>query len=138
MATKSIKIYSDGGARGNPGPAAAAFVVISDGRVNYKKAKYLGEATNNVAEYCGVLMALDWLVKDKVVSVKKIGFYLDSELVANQLSGNYKVKNENLKTLILKIKKLEEKSGINIVYKSVPRSKNKLADYLVNEVLDEN
>ncbi|MCH7640579.1 ribonuclease HI family protein [Patescibacteria group bacterium] len=139
MISKGLKIYSDGGARGNPGPSASAFVVIEEGKVIFKKSKYLGKNTNNFAEYTGVRMALDWLRKKyKKKGGERITLNVDSQLVVKQLSGEYKVKSKNLKPLILKIKELEKTVGARINYLSVPREKNKLADYLVNEVLDEN
>ena len=138
MTSKGLKIYSDGGSRGNPGPAAAAFVVIRDGKVIYKEYKYLGETTNNFAEHFGVLMAITWF-KRKLGDEKRnaVTFFLDSQLVANQLSGKYKVKSKRLKPLVLRIKILESTLSQSIHYTSVPRDKNKLADYLVNKALDE-
>ena len=139
MKSKGLKIYSDGGARGNPGRAASAFVVIEEGKVIYKKSRYLGKTTNNFAEYTGVRMALDWLRKEyKKKGGERITIYVDSQLVVKQLSGEYKVKSKSLEPLVLKIKKLEKIVGMVISYRSVPREKNKLADYLVNKVLDEN
>ena len=131
-----LTIYCDGGARGNPGPAASAFAVEKDGKVIYKNAKYLGSATNNIAEYNAVTLALGWLSKSSSIEsrVSSIELILDSELVAKQLSGLYKVKNQNLKKLFDTAKDLEEK----ISYSVVPRTKNKLADFLVNETLDSN
>ena len=139
MKSSGLKIYCDGGARGNPGPSASAFVVIEEGKVIFKKSKYLGKNTNNYAEYTGVRMALDWLRKKyKKKGGERITIYIDSQLVAKQLSGEYKVKSKNLEPLILKIKKIEKIVGMVISYRSVPREKNKLADYLVNKALDEN
>ena len=135
-----LTIYCDGGARGNPGPAASAFAVEKDGKVIYKNAKYLGSATNNIAEYIAVTLALGWLSKSSSIEsrVSSIELILDSELVAKQLSGLYKVKNQNLKKLFDTAKDLEEKIKIKISYSVVPRTKNKLADFLVNETLDSN
>lgn len=138
MTKKGLKIYSDGGARGNPGPAAAAFVAILEGKVIYKKSKYLGIKTNNFAEYSGVFMAFNWLTKEnELKGDRAVVFYLDSELVAKQLLGKYKVKNKTLKPFVSKIKKMENTLDLNISYEVVPRDKNKLADFLVNEVLNE-
>ncbi len=134
-----LMIYCDGGARGNPGPAASAFVVEENGKVIYKESKYLGVATNNVAEYTAVIISLNWLVKNQEdFSSDTITFVLDSELVAKQLSGLFKVKNENLRNLFFTIKTLEKKVNKKISYANVLRSKNKIADFLVNEKLDEN
>jgi ribonuclease HI len=132
-------IFSDGGARGNPGPAACAFVCISDtGSVVHKDSKYLGSATNNFAEYQGVIQALGWLNQNKNLMESSITFNLDSELVTNQINGTYKVKEATLKKLMLLIRNLLDKASTKIIFKSVPREKNKLADFLVNEELDRN
>jgi ribonuclease HI len=134
-----ISIYCDGGARGNPGPAASAFIVVKKGRVVHKGSKYLGETTNNVAEYQSALMALDWLDKRGNGDLEEgIVVNLDSELVTNQMSGKYKVKNQRLKGLFLKAKSIESRLPFKVFYKWSPRSKNRLADYLVNEELDKN
>ncbi|MEJ2347656.1 MAG: ribonuclease HI family protein [Patescibacteria group bacterium] len=134
-----ISIYCDGGARGNPGPAASAFIVVKKGRVVHKGSKYLGETTNNVAEYQSALMALDWLDKRGNGDLEEgIVVNLDSELVTNQMSGKYKVKNQRLKGLFLKAKSIESRLPFKVFYKWSPRSNNRLADYLVNEELDKN
>ncbi len=132
-----LKIYCDGGARGNPGPAAAAFIVEEEGRVIYRSSKYLGETTNNVAEYNAVVLALTWLNENlKRNPADEIYFILDSQLVAKQMSGFFKVKNPTLKKLFNLAKILEKKIQAKISYSFVPRIKNKLADFLVNKTLD--
>ncbi len=132
-----LKIHTDGGARGNPGPAASTFVVYDHlGEVIFSQGKYLGQATNNQAEYQAVEMAIDWLIKTKIN--EEVEFYLDSLLVINQLQGNFKIKNPELKTIWEKIKTniLENKLMVkSFVY--VPRAKNFLADSLVNKILDQ-
>lgn len=134
----SLKIYCDGGARGNPGPAAAAFVVEKNGKAIFKGHKFLGQSTNNVAEYSAVSLASRWLVKNIGEAIDEVYFVLDSELVAKQLAGVFKIKNENLKSLYFTIKELEERIPAKVFYTVVPRTKNRLADFLVNKVLDEN
>ncbi len=137
--SSDLKIYTDGGARGNPGPGACAFVVIERENVIYKESFFLGRSTNNEAEYNAVLMALRWLLKNKNKTKNDtITFILDSELVVRQLTGAYKVKSKNLKTLASKIKILEKEINKRFNYFSVRREENRLADRLVNEVLDEN
>lgn len=132
-----IFIYCDGGARGNPGPAASAFVAIQDGKVIHKASKYLGKATNNIAEYGSVLLALSWLFKNyKTASDLKIIISLDSELVTKQMSGLYKVKNTKLKEMFVKGKGIESMLSTKVLYKWTPRDKNRLADFLVNKELD--
>lgn len=131
---KHLSIYCDGGARGNPGPAAAAFVVTNDQRkVVYQQGKYLGEATNNQAEYEAVWMALNWLAQNHSDTEAK--FFLDSQLVVNQLQGKFKIKDPILKIKYLEIKTLIE-TGKIIHFIYVPRSKNFLADTLVNQTID--
>lgn len=134
---KTLNIFCDGGARGNPGPGAAAFVATGqDGSLITKKGIYLGVTTNNQAEYGGVLLAFSFLknLKEKPQSVN---FFLDSELITNQLLGRYKIKNQKLQQLVVKVKNIERELGIKTSYAHIPRSKNKQADLLVNKVLDE-
>lgn len=139
MKNNTLKIYSDGGARGNPGPAAAAFVVIEDGKVIHKDNEYLNKKTNNEAEYFGVLMGLKWLSDNQQEYLNyHISYNLDSELVTKQINGQYKIKSPNLKPLISKVQKLIEGIDNKIVFVSLPRSRNSLADSLVNQALDEN
>lgn len=134
--SKAIVIYCDGGARGNPGPAASAFVVLDDsGEVLTKKGFFLGKTTNNVAEYKAVIFALHD-IKNKPVKPEMINFFLDSELVVKQLTGFYKVKDKNLQQLVIEIKNLEKELNVLINYQAIPREKNKIADFLVNETLD--
>ena len=134
MDKSELKIYCDGGARGNPGPAASAFLVIENGKTIHKDSKYIGKATNNTAEYSAVLLALTWLDDERIMN-RNIRIFLDSKLVANQLSGNYKIKNENLLKFHNKIKSLERKSDNDYIYNYIPREKNEKADALVNIIL---
>lgn len=135
--TRKISIYSDGGSRGNPGPAAFAFVVIIDGDIIYEESKFLGKATNNVAEYKGARQAMRWLKENEKNYVGlTINFFLDSQLVVNQLNGEYKIKNRNLIPLAREIKKLQKEIDGQIVFNFVRRDKNKIADRLLNEKLD--
>ncbi|TSC85242.1 MAG: ribonuclease HI [Microgenomates group bacterium Gr01-1014_16] len=139
-----LNIYCDGGARGNPGPAASAFVVKdATGKTLHQQGFYLGIATNNIAEYTAVLKAVEWIIKFQPTS--EITFFLDSLLVVNQLKGVFKIKEPNLKIENLKIKKLIENCSpragsrgklqiSNFIY--VPREQNFFADKLVNQTLD--
>ncbi len=128
-----LKIYCDGGARGNPGPAAGAFVVLADNKEIAAEGKSFRVATNNEAEYGAVIMAMTWLLKNNAASVV---FYLDSELVVKQLNGVYKIKSKKLLPLAAKIKKLERDFSGKIKFENVRRGKNKRADQLVNQTLD--
>ncbi len=124
-----LKVYTDGGARGNPGPAACAFVIYDPaGNLREKRGKYLGKMTNNEAEYQGVIEALTSLADPE------LNFYLDSQLVVSQLNGIWKVKEPRLRVLLFKIRQLE--NGRKITYAYVPREQNRMADALVNETLD--
>jgi len=126
-------IFTDGGSRNNPGPAAIG-VVIGD----KEYAEYLGETTNNVAEYQAVIFALKkvrhLLGKEKLKNTE-IVINLDSELVANQLNGKYKILEPDLQPLFIKVWNLKfDFPNLNFHY--IPREKNKRADKLVNEILD--
>lgn len=132
-----IQIYCDGGSRGNPGPAACAFLVIKDGDIIYSKGKFLGMATNNIAEYSAVISALGWVNDNKKTMAGVVMFYLDSELVVRQLTGVYRVKEKTLLKLFLEAKEMERKFGKKIIFNHVLRSKNAEADLLVNKTLDD-
>ena len=137
--TTSVKIFSDGAARGNPGPAACAFVVILGGKMIHKDSKYLGIATNNVAEYNGVLLAMKWLKKsEEMKNIDKVTFYLDSQLVTRQLLGEYKIKNKNLIKLAGNIQSLEYDLPVQINFTAIPREKNTMPDSILNDTIDEN
>ena len=129
-----IRIFCDGGARGNPGPAAWAFVVELDKKIIHKASDFIGRATNNVAEYRALTAALSWLSLNLPKTDAQI--ILDSELVVKQMSGIFKIKNENLRNYFFEAKDLEKKIGAGISYKAVTRNKNILADFLVNKTLD--
>lgn len=136
----TLKIFTDGGARGNPGPAAAGFVAYDDaGNLRQKRGKYLGTATNNEAEYGAVIAALSYL-RDlgNLGDTEKVDFFLDSDLVVNQLNGLFKVKEPRLREFLVQIRQLEgQLSPIKVSYSYVPRAQNFEADALVNETLDQ-
>lgn len=132
MAT-TMKIYCDGGSRGNPGPSASSFVVYKDDTIIHEDSKYLGENTNNVAEYTALVMALEWASQKAKGDVEIV---LDSELVKKQMTGEYRIKNSTLQTLALKAKEYEKKIPGKVVYTHTLRAGNPRADYLVNDTLD--
>lgn len=136
MQNEPVFIHTDGGSRGNPGPAACAFVAEQKGLVVAKGSKYLGKRTNNEAEYEGVMLALEWLLENNSLNVD-VKFLLDSELVVRQLTGIYKIKKPELQTLSLKIKKLISGYAGKIYFNNVPREQNKIADLLLNNELDQ-
>lgn len=131
------KIYTDGGSRGNPGEAAYGFV-ISDSRNNIliEQGKKIGINTNNVAEYSGIMEALRWIEQNSKIDAPTIVFFMDSKLACEQLSGRWKIKSENLRSLYFTIKTLEQKIGGKITYSHVRREFNKEADRMVNLALD--
>ena len=129
------KIYSDGGARGNPGPAAIGVLVCDE--KDHKLTDHgetIGETTNNVAEYTAVVRGLTLASE---LGISEADYFLDSELVERQLSGVYRLKAEHLKTLFAEVKKLEKKFK-RVTYFHVPRehTKIKYVDRLVNIALD--
>lgn len=135
-----IIIYTDGGSKGNPGPAGIG-VVIADakGNVMKKYANFIGIRTNNEAEYEAVIFGLQkikaLLGKEKIKNTK-IEFRLDSQLVARQLNGRYKIEEEKLFPLFIKIWNLKMNFG-PIKFSEIPREKNKEADRLANQAMDE-
>lgn len=135
MEGDSLKIYTDGGARGNPGNAAIG-VVISN---NYFYKKFIGIKTNNQAEYEAVIFALKKVKqiygREKSKNLKLI-FYSDSELMVKQLNGLYKIKEEELKNLFITIWNLKQDFK-QVEFNLIKREENRLADKLVNEALDE-
>ncbi|MBI3952554.1 MAG: ribonuclease HI family protein [Candidatus Doudnabacteria bacterium] len=131
--SKKIVIYTDGGARGNPGPSAIGFVVYGEGEHPLKQiGKFIGEGTNNQAEYKALIAGLTEAAN---MDATEVICFLDSELVTRQLNGQYKIKEPELQKLIAEVFKLSNKF-LKVEYKHVPREKNKLADKLVNEALD--
>ena len=127
------KLWSDGGARGNPGPAGAgAYLLLADGR-EFKLTEYLGSNTNNVAEYTGLKIGL---VKALAENVSDIECRMDSELLVKQLKGEYKVKAEHLKPLFIELQALLRRfSAAKIMH--VRREENKVADLLSNQAMDQ-
>ncbi len=128
------KVFTDGGSRGNPGLAASAFIVYQGDDVVHHEAKVLGVATNNAAEYKGVIMALTWLVNQP--APKSITFVGDSELVVKQLNGIYAVKSPDIIPLVAKVRELVRSIHAPVSFTHVRREYNSQADRLVNEALD--
>ncbi len=136
-----LRVFCDGGARGNPGPAAAAAVILQKNKDQWEilqqLTRFLGRATNNQAEYEAVQMALSWISENLDLGRgDRLQVYLDSQLVCNQLKGLYKVKNSDLAERIFNIKALEKKISAPVEYIYIQRDKNKQADALVNQTLD--
>jgi ribonuclease HI len=133
MQHKKLIIHTDGGARGNPGPAGIGVVIYDEEKnVVAEISRYIGEATNNQAEYRAVLAAIE---KAKDFKPEEINFFLDSELVVKQLNREYKVKNKDLAPLFVKIYNatLDFKK---VTFRHIRRELNKEADKLANEAMD--
>jgi ribonuclease HI len=127
------RLFTDGGARGNPGPAAAAYVLeAEDGTVLAAHGEAIGIATNNVAEYRALVAGLE---SARELGVDELEVVSDSELVVRQMRGEYKVKNEALRELSLRAASIARELG-SVRYTAVRREHNELADRLVNEALD--
>jgi ribonuclease H / adenosylcobalamin/alpha-ribazole phosphatase len=127
------RLFTDGGARGNPGPAAFGYVLeAEDGTVLAAHGEAIGVATNNVAEYRALVAGLAKAVELQVPEVEVVS---DSELLVNQMTGVYRVKNEALRALSLEAARNARAVG-NVTYTAVRREENKLADKLVNDALD--
>ena len=127
------RLFTDGGARGNPGPAAYGFVLeADDGTVLAAEGHAIGSTTNNVAEYSGLIAGLRRAVDMHVTSLEVIS---DSELMVKQMRGEYRVKNRDLQALFLDASRLAREVG-RVTFTHVRREHNELADRLVNEALD--
>ena len=133
MKHEKLTIFTDGGARGNPGPAGIGAVILGErGKAVAKISKYIGETTNNQAEYKALIAAL---TKAKEIGARELEVFLDSELVVKQLNRQYRVKDKDLAPLFVSVYNLS--LGFKrIAFKHIRREKNKLADKLVNLALD--
>lgn len=126
-------ISTDGGARGNPGPAGIGIVIRNEsGKILKKHGEFLGERTNNEAEYEAVIRALEFA---RQLGGSEIVFNMDSELVQRQLNSVYRAKNNRMQELLLRVRNLEQTFS-KVSYHHVPREKNALADKLVNNAID--
>jgi ribonuclease HI len=127
------RLFTDGGARGNPGPAAYGFVLeTDDGTLLAAEGRAIGSATNNVAEYSGLIAGLRKAIELAVPEVEVVS---DSELMVKQMRGEYRVKNEALRGLCVEANALARRLE-SVEYRHVKRAHNELADKLVNEALD--
>jgi ribonuclease HI len=127
------RLFTDGGSRGNPGPSAFGYVIeAEDGTVLDARGEAIGVATNNIAEYSGLVAGLRAAVE---LHVSELDVVSDSELLVKQMRGEYKVKNEALRELSLEAARLARQLG-KVEYRHVLRAHNELADKLVNDALD--
>jgi ribonuclease HI len=127
-----LTIHTDGAARGNPGPAAYAYVITRDGQPAVEEHGCLGETTNNIAEYTALVRALE---RARSLGARRAVVYSDSELMIKQMRGEYKVKHEGLRPLKAEAQRLAS-SFDHVNYRHVRREQNKRADELCNEALD--
>ncbi|TRO45850.1 ribonuclease HI family protein [Candidatus Bathyarchaeota archaeon] len=133
---KQVTIFSDGGSRGNPGPAAIGFLILSEtGQTLMVKSRYLGSRTNNQAEYEAIIEALETAL---ALHAKEVTCHLDSQLVVKQITGEYQVKNAALRKLWKKVQEVKS-SFKKASFINVPRTNSQIqkADALVNKALDE-
>ena len=134
-----MRLYADGGSRGNPGPAASGYVLFAlseegeTGEKIFEDGEFLGTATNNVAEYTAIIIGLK---KAKELGAEYLDVRLDSELAVKQLNGEYRVKNSGLAKLFVEVHNLRQKFH-TIQFSHVRREFNKEADAMVNKALDE-
>jgi len=134
----TLTIYTDGGSIGNPGPSAFAYIVYKNKKLIYSYSEPIGVATNNVAEYSGLINGLTKikeLISNFKFQISNIVVYSDSSLMVNQLNGLFKVKNAAIREFVLKVRILEREIKTPIMYKQIPREKNQLADSLVKRAL---
>lgn len=133
MENTSWSLFTDGGSRGNPGPAAFGFHLIAPNGQSWTGAVALGNQTNNFAEYQGIIHGLEAALEKGVESLE---VFCDSELAVKQLNGEYRVKDPGLKPLVSKVKELAAKFIDGVRFFHIRRDLNKIADGLVNEALD--
>jgi ribonuclease HI len=130
-----VDVYIDGGCRGNPGEGAFAFVVNEDSKEQYRFGEKIGICTNNVAEYRALIGAARYLLDSTNSKGKRINVYSDSELLVKQIKGVYRVRSSRLKPLFSDAANLiRELKDVRLVH--VKREENRLADWIVNRVLD--
>ena len=127
-----FKLFTDGGARGNPGPSGIGGILYKNDKILDSFSEYIGEGTNNQAEYTAILRGIELALK---YNIDILVCYLDSELVVKQLKREYKVKNKELGKIFIKIYNLTLKFK-KITFSHIRREKNKKADALVNKALD--
>lgn len=132
-----IRLYTDGGSRGNPGPAASGAVLLAlrgeeEGEVLARVSRYLGRDTNNQAEYTAIIIGLE---RARTLGATEVDVVMDSELAVRQLNGIYKVKNPEIAKRFVEVHNLVQDFD-KVTFRHVPREKNKQADALVNECID--
>ena len=136
--TEPLTIHTDGGSRGNPGPAATGVAIIqANGQTLHSFGRYLGIMTNNEAEYCAVVDALGWLIANLSSPLPPLLFKLDSKLVVEQLAGRWRIKEPRLKVYAQQISQLIQTHHLSAQFTHVLRHLNKNADEQVNIAFDD-
>lgn len=130
-----LAVYIDGGARGNPGPAGGGFAVYVNGKVVMKGSEFFGEKTNNQAEYLALRLALREVYAKFGDGNLELDCFMDSQLVVQQMNGNYKVKNANIKPLFQEVRRIADQFK-HFSISHIPREENALADSLANQAMD--
>lgn len=131
-----LRVFTDGGSKGNPGPAAIGIAIYEENTLIDTYRKDIGVATNNDAEYQALIAALE-RIRDTILkkhAIEKIECYSDSTLMVQQVKGLFKIKEARMREYVFKIKVLEQEIKLPITYHIVPREKNKIADALVNNM----
>ena len=133
-----IEVYIDGASRGNPGPSAVGiFMKDSGGKDIIRRGEYIGEGTNNVAEYTALIRALKYLLDNKklITGSRCITIHSDSELLINQIKGDYRIRSDNLIPLAIEARGLLKKIP-DVEFNLIPREENKVADKLANKAMN--
>lgn len=136
MRKSGVVIYTDGGARGNPGPSGAGAAIYKDGAEVAHVSKYLGKQTNNFAEYEALVLALEAAVKKLGSPLADVLVRMDSELIVRQMKGEYRVKNSALKKQHERVRRLLGMAFPGVRFEHVRREENQRADELANEAMD--
>jgi len=133
-----LHLYTDGGARGNPGIAGYGFAIFDqDKKLLHKDSQFLGVKTNNEAEYLGIIAALTWVTQNlSTYNPDSVHLFSDSQLIVRQLQGLYKVKSPNLKPFFATAQNLISQIKVPLTFNDIRREYNKLADSLANEAMD--
>ncbi len=133
-----LEVFTDGGSKGNPGPAAIGIAFYRDKKRIHTYREDIGYATNNDAEYTAVIRAFEIIIKKKAEwGIEKVAFHSDSQLVVSQITGVYKIKHPQIRTYIDQLKQLQKELGLSTSFTYIPREQNQVADSLVNNKLAE-
>lgn len=133
--SQNLAVYIDGGSRGNPGPSGGGFAILKGGLLVHKGSQFFGFKTNNQAEYMALRLALNTVYQKLSDKETEVNCFMDSKLVVEQMNGNWKVKNANIKPLFQEARKIADQFK-SFTISHVPREENGLADMLANQAMD--